>query len=329
LDSTRKMTRKLIIDSLKHWTKFYGADGFRFDLLGIIDIDTSRLIEETLKGIDKNILLLGEGWNMPTMLNDQDKTDIENQAKVNNIAFFNDRYRDSLKGSGNGDLSVKGILTGDLADEESICTALQGYCLNSLFDSPQKSINYLTCHDGVTLWDKVSCCNFDEDYETRKKRIRLMIFVLLISQGVPFIYGGMEFCRSKKGETNSYNSSDAVNMLDWSLLDLNYDITDFLKKIIYFRKENYCFRFSRSEDISQHTYTFIAGNQLIVYELFGLNLDYKKMNIFINPTSSYQEYILDKEMDIIFDASGVTLPLKTNCVTLNPLEFVIVGENDD
>jgi len=269
------------------------------------------------------------------MLSEDRRTTIINQSKVKDIAFFNDQFRNLLKGSGDNDLSIKGILTDDLSNESLLSACVEGFCLSDrnytpMFDDADKSVNYLTCHDGVTLWDKVCCANFDEDYETRKKRIKLMMFVLMVSQGIPFIHGGMEFCRSKKGIVNSYNSPDSINMYDWNLLDLNYDINDFLKKLISFRKENYAFRFSRSEDIAQHVYSFVAGNNLFVYELYNLNLDYKKMTIFINPTSSYQEYKLEQANEIIFDETGKVEPgFMTDCVSLPSLGFIVIGQKND
>ncbi|MCF0113761.1 MAG: type I pullulanase, partial [Erysipelotrichaceae bacterium] len=162
-DSTMYMARKHILDMLKRWMVFYGVDGFRFDLMGILDIDTMNQVSELVKSIKPYGMVYGEGWNMPTALDNDMKAMIYNHGKMKDIAFFNDRFRDYLKGrTGDYDKMDQGFLTGDLSMTAAMTSVMTGSCLaryGSYFDDPNKSINYVECHDNATLWDKMAeCC---------------------------------------------------------------------------------------------------------------------------------------------------------------------------
>lgn len=267
LDSTKYMTRKFIIDNVLYWAKEFNIDGFRFDLMGLIDIDTINLIKEELFKIDESILIYGEGWNMPSNLKDNQKASINNSDKLLKVSFFNDKFRDLLKGSSHDILNV-GYFTGNYNLFEDIKNLLSGSCLNNymFFDSYQ-SINYTECHDDYTVYDKLF--NIYKDEYITKKISRLILSVTILAQGVPFIHSGQEFYRSKAMNKNSYNLSDDINSIKWNQLDSNIEDVNYIKKLINIRKSNIPFRQKHKNDILLNVEIKELTKGIIEYKLFN------------------------------------------------------------
>lgn len=262
--SERKMVRKYIVDSLIYWLTEFNVQGFRFDLMGIIDIDTMLHIDETLRQINPNVYLYGEGWNMPTSLLDEKKTSVENAHYTPNIGYFNPTFRDIIKGSTFNHYE-RGLASGNTNLIGASEKLLRG-STDFMFLSPSQSINYVSCHDNNTLYDrfKLSCSGDVLNYQ------KLAFGFLLLSQGVPFIHAGSEFSRSKKGVENSYNSSDEINMIDWQLVEANQNLVNFVKGLIKLRKKYKEFRLDSKEDIDRIVHTEQDGH-LIKYVIRGEN----------------------------------------------------------
>jgi pullulanase len=232
--SESPMGRRLIIDSLKFWTKEYGVDGFRFDLLALIDQETVRQIDRELHVINPSIILFGEPWTggaSPL----REKTDKAAFRQVP-AGAFNDDFRNALKGSPDGD-DPGWIQNGSKRD------ALKAAMLvSNWLASPTQSINYMTCHDNLVLWDKLGYSMPNATDALRIETMKLGYLALFTAQGVPFIHGGEEFARSKGGNNNSYEAPDSVNEVDWNLKREHMDLFTYVRDAIALRKAHPMFR---------------------------------------------------------------------------------------
>ncbi|HHU28440.1 TPA: type I pullulanase [bacterium] len=330
-DSLMKMGSKFIVDSAKRWVKFYGVDGFRFDLMGIIDIETMNKVYQECKKIDPNIMIYGEGWDMPSAIEDKLKAAMKNEAKLEHIGFFNDRFREVVKGSTwHDELFKKGFASGDNSIVNSFINVMLGSCTKigdtKLFSNPNKSINYVECHDNNTLWDKLSVSNKDESLEIRKKRQRLMLSIVLLSQGVPFIHAGQEFYRTKHGEHNSYKSSDEINKVDWNLMEDNYDSVLFFKDLINFRKNHPIFRLTNEKEIiNRIKHELINDLVILTYNCEGIEENSRNIKVIINNSTSVKQLELDDTYTLIFNECG---EIKTNIeiknIYINPVSLIVL-----
>ncbi len=209
VESRHYMVRKLIVDSLKHFASQFKMDGFRFDLMGLLDLDTMRLIEKELKAINPSIMLYGEGWNMLSEVPDFLKSNMHNQAHFDTYGHFNDHFRNTFK----GDLGShrKGYVTGSHAYHTAM-KLITGS--NHMFKLPSQSINYVACHDNLTLFDQIKETeHINHKYDHMFQD--LANHIIAISQGVPFYHAGQEMYRSKQGVENSYQSPDEINAIHW------------------------------------------------------------------------------------------------------------------
>jgi len=221
LDSTAPMMKRHIIDICSRWVKLYGVDGFRFDLMGILDYKTMNEVYEYMKSLNEDIIIYGEGWNMPSLMEDENKAILTNANKIKNIMFFNDYYRESLKYDYLGENVVKG-----------------NYILSNkkIFDFSQ-SINYLECHDNYTYYDLQKYVELrDEKFAIKRQLFKNL--VILISNGYAFYHSGQEFFRTKFGVENSYCSLDNVNGFDWNKLYKHNKEVSIIEKMIRIREKH-------------------------------------------------------------------------------------------
>ena len=261
----RSMVRKYIINSLKYWAEEYHIDGFRFDLMGIYDLETMKIIRDELNSIRQGILLYGEGWAADfSPMPEQYRAVKTNISKLPGIAAFNDDFRDALKGN-HGNKKSKGFVSGLGLREEPVKFGIVGatYHPQIVYDyvestkhawasEPTQCINYVSCHDNYTLWDKLKSSCPKATNDELKKMVKLAGALVLTSQGVPFLHSGVEFCRTKKGNGNSYKSPDSVNQLDWNRKQEFYDVFDYFRKLIRLRKNHQAFRMYSSELIRKN-----------------------------------------------------------------------------
>ncbi|MBM7649674.1 pullulanase [Bacillus ectoiniformans] len=268
--SERRMARKFILDSLEYWLTAYNVDGFRFDLMGILDVRTMNEAKALVRAIKSDTILLGEGWDLNTPLPKEDKANIHNQGKLAGIAQFNDWFRDAIKGS-TFNLYDLGYALG----RETLCqdafqvaagsVGLKGHA--GLFNEPDQTINYVESHDNYTMWDKLEAC-FPGESEKNKKRQRLATSMVLMAQGIPFLHSGQEFFRTKHGVENSYASSDEINQLDWNRLEDNRENVEYIKGMIAIRKSHQAFRLRDADSIRRHLVK-CSGDHGPLIMLFG------------------------------------------------------------
>lgn len=238
IETTRFMVRKLIIDSLVHFVEHYKIDGFRFDLIGLMDLDTMNILREKLLEFNPNIMIYGEGWNMDNALPKALRSNMHNQALMPGVGHFNDFYRNTFKGA----LHTKelGYATGSHKHIEEAMLGIIGS--PHMFTEPSKSLNYVECHDNLALFDTL-----DLNYQNEKVKKTYQDFtnhLIAISQGVPFYHAGQELYRTKKGVENSYNSPDAINKIIWKI---DKSVSNF-KKILKIRKKYPLYRLNHYDD---------------------------------------------------------------------------------
>jgi pullulanase len=239
--SEAPMARRLILDSLKYWVKEYGVDGFRFDLMALIDQETMRDADRELRKIDPGIILFGEPWTGgATPLRDKTDKDALRQVPV---GAFNDDFRNALKGPPDG--SEPGWIQNG-SKREALKTAM---LVSGWFASPEQSINYMTCHDNLVLWDKLVASMPNATDALRIETMKLGYLTLFTSQGVPFFLGGGEFARTKGGNNNSYDAPDSVNEIDWELKRDHLDLFNYLRDVIALRKAHPMFRLRTRPDV--------------------------------------------------------------------------------
>ncbi|WP_162146836.1 alpha-amylase family glycosyl hydrolase [Acholeplasma granularum] len=292
IETTNYMVRRLIIDSLIHFVKNYKIDGFRFDLMGLMDVDTMNEIERVLRKINPNIMLYGEGWNMDNALPKIKRSNMSNQALMKNIGHFNDFYRNLFK----GELHTKnlGFATGSKKHLKDVLQALLGS--PHIFDTPNKSLNYVECHDNLTLFDTLAF-NYD-DIKVKQIYQDFANHVIAISQGVPFYHAGQELYRSKKGVENSYKSPDDINQIKW---DIPKSVEKF-NQILKLRKSYKVYRydFYNNENIDVflgHEYiTYVLKSK--TYELTHyLKNDFKEISIPNNGKMIFSSQLVSKKSD--------------------------------
>lgn len=277
LNTTALMCRKYILDMCRRWQVLYGIDGFRFDLMGIIDQETMKLVDAQGKALDPSFVVYGEGWNMPTALDEETRTTIQNNLKTPYIGFFNDFFRDTLRGT--NQMETKGYFSGDTYKTND---AMKAICNLDMFAKITQSINYVECHDNATCYDKLQISNYDESEKIRKRRSRLMMAAVILSQGVPFLHSGQEFFRTKGGLSNTYNAGDQVNALDWNRKDMEIDTTQFVQFLIHLRKNNPCFRYGSYDMIRKNVKTENINHRMIKYSLHQNEGEYKDFIIYFN-----------------------------------------------
>lgn len=263
--SEAPMVRRFIKDTLKHWVKDYQVDGFRFDLMGLMDKQTITELTRELHAVDPNLLIYGEPWAAG-----ETPIEITGKGAQKGLGFgvFNDNFRDSLKGSvfrpeeqgyiqngGKGDAVRKGI-AGSIDDFTA---------------APTETINYIECHDNHTLWDRlVNSTKNDASISDadRKAMDKLGAAVLLTSQGIPFFQSGQEMLRTKHGDDNSYDKPDSVNMIRWNQKLQNKDVVDYYGGLVALRKAHPMFHLGTADEVRK-SLKFMANlpNGAIGYSL--------------------------------------------------------------
>lgn len=265
LATHRKMIRKLIIDSVLYWVNFYKIDGFRFDLMGLIDYETMNEVRQELHAISNNIIVYGEGWKMYSSNQADRMAHMGNKKVLHTIGFFNDLFRETIKGA-TFDLKVKGYATGNTKKTDIVKEMLLGSALNRyLFKYTTQSINYVECHDNNTFYDK--CLALTKDTLLIRKQQLLATSMVLLSEGVPFLHNGQECYRTKQGVENSFVSGDEINFFDWGLVDQYQEDIEFIRKLISFRKSHEVFKMKSSSDLVQHTEVLTLGSKSMMMHL--------------------------------------------------------------
>ena len=272
--SEKPLMREFMLESVKYWIDEYHIDGFRFDLMGVHDIETMQQIRAEVNKIDPSIYIYGEGWSAGSCAYPVDKLAMKaNTQQLNGIAAFSDDMRDALRGPFSDD--HKGALLAGLpGEEESLKFGIVGGIAHPQVDmtkvnydkkpwtnNPTEQISYVSCHDDMCLVDrlKASIPSLTDKNIPEKERTAELIRIdqlaqtaVFTSQGVPFILSGEEMLRDKKGVHNSYNSPDSINHLDWNNLQRYPQLFTYYKNLIQLRKNHPAFRLATGDKVRQH-----------------------------------------------------------------------------
>lgn len=261
----RAMVRKYILDSLYYWASEFHIDGFRFDLMGIFDLETMNQVRAKMDTISPSILLYGEGWTADSSpLNETLRAVKTNVSGMNRIAVFNDDFRDGIKGN-NFNPRSRGFVSGQTVREETIKFGIAAACFHPQIvygyvdrskspwaNEPWQCINYASCHDNYTLYDKlVMGCPAAGEGEVQKM-VMLSGALVLTSQGIPFLHAGVEMARTKLGDHNSYKSPDRINQIDWNRKHTFSEVFKYYRSLISIRKNHPAFRMANSFQIREH-----------------------------------------------------------------------------
>ena len=321
--SERYMFRRYMVDSVVYWAKEYHIDGFRFDLMGIHDIETMKLIRKELNKIDPTIIVYGEGWTGgPSPLKEEYAALKKNTYKFDDlqIAAFSDDCRDGVKGHVFYEEEV-GFVNGKDGLEETIKFAVVAsthhkdidkenivYSNEFWANEPYQTINYASAHDNYTLWDKLQISTPNCTEEELIAMNKLIAGIILTSQGISFVHAGEEMARTKEDEEgklveNSFESSDKVNKIYWDRKVKYKDLFEYYKGLISLRKEYKAFRMNTNEEIKENIHFLKKGvnfseNNLVAYIIDAKNIDIKceKIAVIINANN--------KDVDVELEESN-------------------------
>ena len=321
--SERYMFRRYMVDSVVYWAKEYHIDGFRFDLMGIHDIETMKLIREELNKIDSSIIMYGEGWTGGSSpLKEELAALKKNTYKFDKlqIAAFSDDCRDGVKGHVFYDEET-GFVNGKDGLEETIKFAVVAsthhkdidkenivYSNEFWANEPYQTINYASAHDNYTLWDKLQISTPNCTEEELIAMNKLIAGIILTSQGISFVHAGEEMARTKEDEEgklveNSFESSDKVNKIYWDRKVKYKDLFEYYKGLISLRKEYKAFRMNTNEEIKENIHFLKKGvnfseNNLVAYIIDAKNIDIKceKIAVIINANN--------KDVDVELEESN-------------------------
>lgn len=279
--SDRKQMQNYIVNSVKYWAKEYHIDGFRFDLMAIHDTETMNRVAKELKEINPSIFVYGEGWTAGgSPLPSERRALKENVAKMDGIAVFSDDIRDAIKGH-YSNAAERGFVTGKQGNEETVKIGIVAATAHPQVDyskgnnskfayaaSPLQVVNYVSCHDDLTLTDKLAKSMPGSTPEDRQRAARLAQTIVFTSQGTPFMFAGEELFRDKKGVHNSYKSPDSINAIDWTLKNQNKEQFEYYKNLIALRRAHPAFRMATAEEIAKNiVFDKVSEPNLISYSI--------------------------------------------------------------
>ena len=299
--SERPMMRHYMIESVRYWMREYHIDGFRFDLMGIHDIETMNAICEAARQIDPQVLIYGEGWAAATpQLPEEQLAMKANISQLPGIAAFSDEMRDGLRGPWNND-SIGAFLAGIAGNEESIKFGLVGaiehpaidytkvnYSTASWAMQPSQMISYVSCHDDMCLVDRLRTSISGIRPDELSRLDKLAQTAVLTSQGIPFIFAGEEVMRDKKGVHNSFESPDSINTIDWHRLAINYDVFNYYKNLIALRKHHVAFHMGDAERVrSGVSFLPVEQEEVIAYRLQDTRDEWKDIIVVLNARKDF------------------------------------------
>lgn len=301
------MARKFMVDSLLYWAREYKVDGFRFDLMGLIDVDAVVELVKALRAEKPGILIYGEPWTAGATTARGVR---KGSQRGKGYAVFNDGFRDAIKGSV---FSLADLGYVEAArNRDGVMKGIRG-SVDDFTDGPLETINYVSCHDNHTLWDRIDLSVKDETQANKVAMDKLANALVLTSQGIPFIHAGEEFLRTKKGEENSYNLPDEINKLDWTRKKENLAVFNYYRDLIAMRRAHPVFRMRTAQEVREN---------LKFYEELGLKVEppaiaymlngarekdsWERVVVLVNPEKAARDFALPMgKWRVVFGPAGL------------------------
>ena len=335
--SEREMVRKYIIDSVLYWTKEYHIDGFRFDLIGLLDVDTVNQLVDAVHAIRPDVLFYGEGWTLGGAVEPGTQMATQANAKLTpNMAYFNDRIRDAMGGY-NG--SGTGFISGNSDKSSQLVSNFRA--ITDYTTDPQQLIQYISCHDNHTLMAKILLSTGKSAIDsTAVKMNNLAAAIYMTSQGVPFIHAGEEMLRLKikpngSFDENSYRSSDAVNSIKWDKLEeqMYADTSAYYAGLIAFRKAHPALRYTTAAQIAQNVHTKDGTGLSLQFQISGTAAGDMAESIYVifnGSTSSVTATLPSGSWGVCIDANTAgteILRSVSGSVTVAPISAMVLVQN--
>ncbi len=338
--SERSMVKKYIVDSVTYWADEYHIDGFRFDLVGLIDTETVNAVVEEVHKTHPNVIFYGEGWTMSTTMTKEgyEMATQRNSDKTPNFAYFSDTIRDALRGPMTNN-SQKGYASCGSGYASTIASCFKG--APSWASSPTQTVNYASCHDNLALFDRITLCTKDYSLEDQVKMNNLAAAIVMTSQGIPLFQAGEEILRSKplpdgSYDHNSYKSPDSVNSLKWDHLNdpVYEDVYNYYKGLIAFRKAHPSLRMTTAQAVEENIKAIVDPNSTVLaFEIKGgaNGEDNDGMYVIFNPKEEAVSMDLPEGNWTIYingeDAGTTPLGSASGSVTVDPISaMVLVNE---
>ncbi len=347
--------REYMVESIEYWMKEYHVDGFRFDLMGIHDIETMNLVRQKAQSIDPNVVLYGEGWAAASPVLPAEQLAMKvNTPQLGGIAAFCDEIRDGLRGSwSNNDEGA--FLIGNAGNEESVKFGIVGaiehhgvdyskvnYSKAPWATQPSQMISYVSCHDDMCLADRVKTTLRNKSQKTKNKKLftpealvrlqKLAETAVLTSQGVPFIWCGDEVMRDKKGVHNSFSSPDSINTISWALKTEHKDVFDYVATLVKIRKAHPAFRMGCAELVRKNLeFLPVKQSNVVAWTLNGkaVNDAWGKIVVILNSnTKAVKQAVPQGEYTVVCaegkaDINGLSVVMGKT-VTVAPQSAVIM-----
>ena len=310
LASDRSMVNKLMVDSVVYWAKEFHIDGFRFDLMALIDKDTMLDIRNALDKIDPNITIIGEGWTGGASALSGDKQTLKANMGANfgeaQIAAFSDDIRDGIRGNVFSETET-GFVSGNSNYKDAVKFGIMAATQNvgdktAWANEPYQCVSYASCHDNWTLYDRLKSTNPDASSDELLKINKLSASLVYTSQGIPFMLAGEEFARTKENadgtlNENSYNAPDSVNAIGWSRLkDPKYNnLYEYYKGLIAMRSAHKAFKMNTAKEIADNlSFIDVDDSNIIAYTLNGtaVNDSWSKIAVIVNANKEEKKVTL-------------------------------------
>lgn len=305
--SEQPMMRKFMMESVKYWIDEYHIDGFRFDLMGVHDMETMNAIRQMVDEINPNIFIYGEGWSAGACALPNEQLAMKaNIQQTPRIAAFSDEIRDALRGPFSDD--TKGGWLANIADgKESLKFGITGaiqhpqvdmtkvnYSKEAWANEPTQMISYVSCHDDMCLVDRLKTSIPHIKIDELIRLDLLAQTAVFTAQGVPFMLSGEELLRDKKGVHNSYESPDSINHLEWSNLQHYPQVFEYYKHLIHLRKHHPAFRLGSAELVCQHLEFLETPEQVVAFRLKDLQGidDWQQIIVILNASKESQDIII-------------------------------------
>ena len=321
--SERPLMRQFMIDSVTFWAREYHIDGFRFDLMGIHDMETMRQIRQALDAIDPSITIYGEGWSGGLCALDPSLLATKSNIKtLMGIGAFGNEMRDAIRGPFDDD-TRQGWLSGRYGYGESLKFGIVGaiwhpevdmsrvnYTHEPWAQEPIQHVSYVSCHDDLCLFDRLRASFPSASDELLERLAMLALTPVLLGQGIPFLYNGDEVLRTKQGVRNSYNSPDEVNCIDWQNLRLHPDLFLYCRGLIHLRHAHPAFHMGAAELVRKHLHFIANSKNLIAFRLNGAAVgdSWKTIYVFLNPNPKPQHITLPEAQYTIVCKGGKINP---------------------